>query len=84
MDASAKQNLRDILRKILQGHGDPHAFADDESLFISGRLDSFSMLTLVMHLEEAFQLDFSNVEFDVSLIDSVNDIEALVDRKPPG
>lgn len=84
MDASAKQRLRDALRKILASHGDAQPFADDESLFVSGRLDSFSMMTLVMDLENAFRLDFSDVGFDVSLIDSVNEIEALVDRNPSG
>lgn len=84
MDANAKQDLREFIRETLQGHGDAHAFADDESLFISGRLDSFSMMTLVMHLEEAFGVDFSDVEFDVSLVDSVDAIEALVDRRLPG
>lgn len=84
MDASAKQDLRDILGKMLQGHGDTGAFGDGESLFASGRLDSFSMVTLAMHLEETFGLDFSDVEFDVSLVDSVDDIEALVDRQASG
>jgi acyl carrier protein len=39
------------------------------------------MMTLVMYLEEAFGLDFSDFEFDVNLVDSVNEIEALVDSK---
>lgn len=39
------------------------------------------MMNFVMYLEEAFSVDFSDFEFDVILIDSVNDIEALVDSK---
>ena len=78
MDASEKQNLRGFLKKTLEQHGDHANFADGESLFVSGRLDSFSMMNLVMYLEEAFGLDFSEFEFDVSLVDSTNDIEALV------
>lgn len=78
MDASKKQNLREFLKKTLEKHGDHGSLADDESLFVSGRLDSFSMMNLVMYLEEAFGLDFSDFEFDVSLVDSTNDIEALV------
>lgn len=83
MNPSAKQEVRDTLRKLLVQHGDAAPFADDESLFASGRLDSFSMMTLAVHLEEAFNVDFSAIEFDVGLIDSVDDIEALVDRQPP-
>lgn len=78
MDASEKQNLREFIKKTLEKHGDRAGFADGESLFVSGRLDSFSMMNLVMYLEEAFGLDFSEFEFDVSLVDSTNNIEALV------
>ena len=79
MDANMKLKLRDFLKDTLEKHGDHKDFADNESLFVSGRLDSFSMMNLVMYLEEAFGLDFSNFEFDVNLVDSANDIERLVD-----
>jgi acyl carrier protein len=78
MDAGKKQKLREFLKETLEKHGDHKDFSDSESLFVSGRLDSFSMMNLVMYLEEACALDFSNFEFDVSLVDSANDIEALV------
>jgi acyl carrier protein len=81
MEATAQQKLREFLRETLEKHGDQNPFADDESLFVSGRLDSFSMMNLVMYLEEAFALDFSDFEFDVSLLDSVDAITALVESK---
>lgn len=81
MELDAKQKLREFLTKALENHRDHKGFADSESLFVSGRLDSLSMMTLVMYLEEAFGLDFSDFEFDVNLVDSVNEIEALVDSK---
>ena len=37
------------------------------------------MMTLIVHLEESFGIDFALVDFDVDLIDSVNDIESFVD-----
>ncbi|MFZ1445789.1 MAG: acyl carrier protein [Candidatus Dechloromonas phosphoritropha] len=73
-----KQKLREFLKETLEKHGDHKDFADNESLFFSGRLDSFSMMNLVMYLEEAFGLDFSDFEFDVSLVDSAKDIETLI------
>jgi acyl carrier protein len=79
MDANKKLKLREFLKETLEKHGDHKDFADNESLFVSGRLDSFSMMNLVMYLEEVFGLDFSDFEFDVSLVDSTNDIETLVD-----
>lgn len=81
MNASAKQKLREFLKEALENHGDRSEFGDGESLFASGRLDSFTMMNLVMYLEQAFGLDFSNLEFDAGLVDSVNEIEGLVDSK---
>lgn len=81
MDKNSKQKLRDFMQETLEKHGDHQGFSDDESLFSSGRLDSFSMMNLVMFLEEAFRLDFSDFEFDVALVDSVNALEQLVDSK---
>ena len=83
MDNTAKQQLRAFLKETLASHGDHKDFSDDEALFSSGRLDSFSMMNLVMHLEESLNIDFSNLEFDVSLVDSVDDIERLADAQQP-
>ena len=79
MQTHAKDKLREHLKAALDKHGDGLDFADAESLFLSGRLDSFSMMNLVVYLESEHSVDFSKLDFDVSLVDSVNDIEALVD-----
>ena len=81
MNVTGKQKLREFLKETLENHGDHKDFADNESLFVSGRLDSFSMMNLVMYLEQAFDVNFSDLEFDVNLVDSVKEIEALVDSK---
>lgn len=82
MQTHAKDKLRGYLRTALDQHGDRLDFADAESLFLSGRLDSFSMMNLVVYLESEHSVDFSKLDFDVSLVDSVHDIEALVDGVP--
>jgi acyl carrier protein len=84
MDETKKQVLRTFAREALRNHGDHDELADDESLFVSGRLDSFSMMNLVMYLEKTFGLDFADFEFDVTLLDSLNEIEKLVDSKLAG
>ena len=81
MDNTAKQQLREFLKETLASHGDHTDFSDNEALFSSGRLDSFSMMNLIMHLEESLNIDFSNLEFDISLVDSVDDIERLADAQ---
>lgn len=82
MDSSRKQDLRDFFTDALRKRGDQRRLDDDESIFASGRLDSFSMMMLVMHLEQSFGIDFSDIEFDADLLDSINDIESFVDARP--
>ena len=81
MEISGKQKLRDFLVESLEKHGDKNALSDSESIFVSGRLDSFATMNLVMFLEETFGIDFSDFEFDVSLLDSVDAIEAFVESQ---
>jgi acyl carrier protein len=78
MEENLKENLRKFLLLMLEDHKDNGLCSDDESIFMSGRLDSFSMVNTVMHLEKMYGIDFSKVDFDVSLLDSVNYIEAFV------
>lgn len=81
MDLAAKQKLRDFLVESLEKHGDKNPLSDAESIFVSGRLDSFATMNLVMFLEESFGIDFSDVEFDVGLLDSVDAIENFVESQ---
>lgn len=81
MQADSKQKLRDFVADALIKHGDRNPLADADLLFTSGRLDSFSTMNLVMFLEENFAIDFSDFEFDVGLIDSINLIERFVDTR---
>jgi acyl carrier protein len=81
MNLAAKQQLRDFIDHALASQADRGAYADDEALFSSGRLDSFSMLNLVMYLEQTFAIDFSSIDFDIDLVDSIDAIESLVDAQ---
>lgn len=81
MQLEEKQKLRDFLADALVKHGDRNPLADGDLLFTSGRLDSFSTMNLVMFLEENFGIDFSDFEFDVGVIDSVDLIATFVDAR---
>jgi acyl carrier protein len=81
MNASAKQQLREFIDNALASQADRAGFSDDEALFSSGRLDSFTMMNLVMYLEQTFGIDFANVEFDIELVDSIDAMESLVDTR---
>jgi acyl carrier protein len=84
MIETLKPQLREFIEKALAAHADDAGFSDDESLFASGRLDSFTMMNLVMYLEQRFGIDFASAGFDVDMIDSVDAIAALVEAQAPG
>jgi acyl carrier protein len=81
MNREVFDTLRAYLQEALRLHGDTQELAEDDSLFLSGRLDSFSMMNLILFLETAFALTFSDLEFDVEKVDSLNAIAALVQAK---
>ena len=81
MKPSDKSALHDYLVGLLKQHRDQRPLADSEPIFSSGRLDSFSLMQTVVHLEETFGIDFSGGGFDMELLDSVDLIEALIDKK---
>jgi acyl carrier protein len=81
MNLSAKQQLKDFINQALASQADRGAYADDEALFSSGRLDSFTMMNLVMYLEQSFGIDFAGTGFDIDLVDSIDAIESLVDAQ---
>ena len=78
MSTDIRQGLRAYLQQLLTQAMDTQAFSDTDSLFLSGRIDSFSLMQLVMHLEENYQIDFSNVHFEAPLLDTVTDIASLI------
>ena len=73
-----RTSLRFFFKTLLEEKGGDSEFADDTSLFISGRLDSLAMTNLVMHLEKHFGIDFADVAFDVEMVDSINEIENFI------
>jgi acyl carrier protein len=70
--------VRDFLKQILAAKGDRQPFSDSDSLFLSGRLGSMEGVELVVLLEDKFGIDFTQIGFDQSKIDSVEAIEWLI------
>ena len=81
MNPGDKSAVHDFLVGLLKQNRDQRPLADSEPVFSSGRLDSFSLMQTVVHLEETFGIDFSGGGFDMELLDSVDLIEALIDKK---
>ncbi|HYB60754.1 MAG TPA: acyl carrier protein [Methylomirabilota bacterium] len=70
--------VREFLRKLLLSKGDRQPFADTSSFFLSGRLASIDAVELVVLLEKKFGIDFGEIGFDESQIDSIEAIQSLV------
>jgi acyl carrier protein len=78
MENSRKEKIRAYLLDTLKQQGDKHPLNDNDSLFVSGRLDSVSMMMLVVYLENEFAVNFKATDFEVSLVDSVDVIASLI------
>jgi len=76
-----KQKIRDYLVEALKNQGDKQPLTDNDSVFVSGRLDSVSMMMLVVYLEDEFGVNFKATDFEVGLIDSVDAIALLIDSQ---
>ena len=78
MTSDTMEPLRALIAERLAARGDERPFADHDSLFFSGRLDSLAATEVMMLLEGAYGIDLADADFDVTRIDTVNDLKALV------
>lgn len=69
-----------ILDEFLQGE-DPSALTDTTPLVTGGILDSLATVSLVLFLEEHFQIQIEAHETTVDYINTISDIEQLVNSK---
>lgn len=73
-----KSVIRQFMQRLLAQKGDQRPFGDDDSLLLSGRLQSVDAVEVVLFLEEQWGIDFAEIGFDEAQLDSVDAIEALV------
>jgi acyl carrier protein len=78
MTTNARAKIRTFVREQLERADAKAEFADSDSLFVSGRLDSASAVQFVIFLETEFGIDFTEQGFDVTQIDSVDAMTNLV------
>jgi acyl carrier protein len=80
MDLNEKTKVRAFMDDLLREREDTAGFSDSESIFASGRLESLAAVQLVVFLEEQFCVDFSNLDFEIDRIDSIDLIATLCDE----
>ncbi len=78
MSSTPNARLRAIIASLLADRGDNQPFEDSESLFLSGRLDSMAATHLIISIEDEFGVEVGGADFDVSLLDSIEEMKALV------
>jgi len=79
-----KAEIHEFVQKLLTTSGDNRPLADQDSLLVSGRLQSIDAVEIVVFLEENFGIDFAQIGFDREQIDSVDLIYALTQRASTG
>ena len=72
-----KAEIHEFVQELLTNSGDDGPLADDDSLLLSGRLQSIDAVEIVIFLEENFAIDFAEIGFDREQIDSIDLIYAL-------
>lgn len=73
-----KTQIHEFVRELLTNSGDDQPLPDDESLLLSGRLQSIDAVEIVIFLEENFAIDFAQIGFDRDQLDSVDAICTLI------
>jgi acyl carrier protein len=72
-----KAEIRTFVQDLLTGRDDRRPLADDDSLLMSGRLQSIDTVEIVLFLEERFGIDFAEIGFDRDQLDSIDSIHRL-------
>ena len=75
-----RDKLRAFLVQILTQNGDIGELKDDDSLLLTGRLQSVDAIEIALFLEKEFGIDFSELGFDETQIDSLDRIAHFVEQ----
>lgn len=76
MDTSEK--VKDFINKLLEEHGYTEEVKSSDSLILSGLLDSLAVVHIVVFLEQQFGIDFSDIYFDQTDFDSIDQVMKFI------
>jgi acyl carrier protein len=82
MMTQVRSQMRNYVMQRLRMKGDDATLDDEDLLFSSGRLDSLDAVEIVMSIETDYGINFSEINFDLTLLDSIAAITSLVERRP--
>ncbi len=78
MDIRTK--LRAFIKETLAEHDYHDEFTDQESLIMSGLMDSLTIIHIVVFLEQEYNIDFYDIYFDQSQFDSIDLLVKFVEE----
>ncbi|MEN8136244.1 MAG: hypothetical protein ABFS18_12025 [Thermodesulfobacteriota bacterium] len=73
-----REKIRDYVESLAQERGHMESVIDDESLIVSGILDSFAVMRLVVFMEKSFGINFAETYFDHNRFDSISSMVEMV------
>jgi acyl carrier protein len=76
--------IHEFVQELLTNSGDYQPLADQDSLLLSGRLQSIDAVEIVVFLEENFGIDFAQIGFDREQIDTIDLIFSLTQTAGAG
>lgn len=80
---NSNETVSAFILKLLEDHGYDQKIDDDDSLILSGLLDSLAVIHIVVFLEQQFNIDFSEIYFDQASFDSISKILEFIDKNVP-
>ena len=80
-NTKVKSQMRNYVMQRLRMKGDGATLGDEDFLFTSGRLDSLDAIEIIMTIETDYGVNFSELDFDLTRLDSITAIADLVDRR---
>jgi acyl carrier protein len=80
MDLKVRSQMRNYVTQRLRMRGDFAPLDDEDLLFTSGRLDSLDAVEIIMSVEMDYGINFAEINFDLTLLDSIAAIADLIHR----
>ncbi len=78
---SVHAQVRSHFEQRLRLKGDTSPLGDADPLFSTARLDLLDAVETIMFVEEAFGIDFADINYDLTLLDFVSSIVHLVEQR---
>jgi acyl carrier protein len=73
-----REELRRFVCDMLIRKGDNEPFSDDDSLLLTGRIDSLNVLEIVTFMEKDLKFSLSAEVFDPNCYDSIDSMMELI------